>query len=68
MLIQEKKGAKPGEAEMISNYRCAIGQVMGKVIKEELDKAKQEAEQWNRERPPLAVQANTTAHKGKQYT
>ncbi|KIK78030.1 hypothetical protein PAXRUDRAFT_17109 [Paxillus rubicundulus Ve08.2h10] len=27
-LIQEKKGAKPGEAEMISNYQWAIGQEM----------------------------------------
>ncbi|KIK73562.1 hypothetical protein PAXRUDRAFT_178085 [Paxillus rubicundulus Ve08.2h10] len=66
-LIQEKRGAKPGEAEMIGNYQWAVRQVVGKMTEEELDKAEQEADQWNRERPPLVVQADTTAHKGKQY-
>ncbi|KAF8835201.1 hypothetical protein BDN67DRAFT_984782 [Paxillus ammoniavirescens] len=66
-LIQEQKGAKPGEAEMLGNYQWAVGQVMGKMTEEELHEAEQEAEQWNRERPPLAVQADTAARKGKQY-
>ncbi|KAF8836070.1 hypothetical protein BDN67DRAFT_1014974 [Paxillus ammoniavirescens] len=66
-LIQEQKGAKPGEAEMIGNYQWAVGQVMGKMTEEELHEAEQEAERWNRERPPLAVQADTAACKGKQY-
>ena len=56
-LIQEKKGARPGEAEMIGNYQWAVGQVMGKMTEEELEEAEQEAERWNRERPPLVVQA-----------
>ncbi|KAF8833782.1 hypothetical protein BDN67DRAFT_1017188 [Paxillus ammoniavirescens] len=66
-LIQEQKGVKPGEAEMIRNYQWAVGQVMGKMTEEELHEAEQEAEQWNRERPPLMVQAVTAACKGKQY-
>ncbi|KAF8835093.1 hypothetical protein BDN67DRAFT_1015849 [Paxillus ammoniavirescens] len=66
-LIQEQKGAKPGKAEMIRNYQWAVGQVMGKMMEEELHEAEQEAERWNRERPPLAVQADTVARKGKQY-
>ncbi|KIK72581.1 hypothetical protein PAXRUDRAFT_21822 [Paxillus rubicundulus Ve08.2h10] len=66
-LIQEKKGAKPGEAEMISNYQWAISQVMGNMTEAELEEAEKEAMRWNSERPPLEVQANTAAHKGKQY-
>ncbi|KIJ04792.1 hypothetical protein PAXINDRAFT_21918, partial [Paxillus involutus ATCC 200175] len=66
-LIQEKKGVKPGEAEMISNYQWAVGQVMAKMTEEELEEAEKEAERWNNERPPLAVQANTALCKGKQY-
>ncbi|KIJ11844.1 hypothetical protein PAXINDRAFT_15297 [Paxillus involutus ATCC 200175] len=34
---------------------------------EELEEAEKEAEQWNNERPPLAVQADTALCKGKQY-
>jgi hypothetical protein len=56
-LIQETKGAKPGEAEMISNYQWAVGQVMAKMTGEELEEAEKEAERWNNERPPLTVQA-----------
>ncbi|KAF8834648.1 hypothetical protein BDN67DRAFT_1016287 [Paxillus ammoniavirescens] len=66
-LIQEKKGVKPGEAEMISNYQWAVGQVMGNMTEAELEEAEKEATRWNSERPPLAVQADTAARKGKQY-
>ncbi|KIK71744.1 hypothetical protein PAXRUDRAFT_22900 [Paxillus rubicundulus Ve08.2h10] len=66
-LIQEKKGAKPGEAEMISNYQWAISQVMGNMTEAELEEAEKEAMQWNSERPLLEVQADTVACKGKQY-
>ncbi|KIK75019.1 hypothetical protein PAXRUDRAFT_19342 [Paxillus rubicundulus Ve08.2h10] len=66
-LIQEKKGVKPGEAEMISNYQWAVSQVMGNMTEAELEEAEKEAMRWNSERPPLEVQANTAAHKGKQY-
>ncbi|KIJ12438.1 hypothetical protein PAXINDRAFT_14762 [Paxillus involutus ATCC 200175] len=34
---------------------------------EELEEAEKEAERWNNERPPLAVQADTALRKGKQY-
>ncbi|KIK78318.1 hypothetical protein PAXRUDRAFT_16933 [Paxillus rubicundulus Ve08.2h10] len=52
-LIQEKKGAKPGEAEMISNYQWAVSQVMGNMTEVELEEAEKEA--------------ITAACKGKQY-
>ncbi|KIK72019.1 hypothetical protein PAXRUDRAFT_22499 [Paxillus rubicundulus Ve08.2h10] len=66
-LIQEKKGAQPGEAEMISNYQWAVSQVMGNMTEAELEEAEKGAMRWNSERPPLVVQADTAAHKGKQY-
>ncbi|KIK71973.1 hypothetical protein PAXRUDRAFT_22560 [Paxillus rubicundulus Ve08.2h10] len=66
-LIQEKKCAKPGEAEMISNYQLAVSQVMGNMTEAELEEAEKEAMRWNSERPPLEVQADTAARKGKQY-
>ncbi|KAF8836280.1 hypothetical protein BDN67DRAFT_984041 [Paxillus ammoniavirescens] len=60
-LIQQK-GGKPGKSEMIGNYQWAIGQVMGKMTEEELDKAKLEAEKNS-----LMARYSTAARKGKQY-
>ncbi|KIK76685.1 hypothetical protein PAXRUDRAFT_18018 [Paxillus rubicundulus Ve08.2h10] len=42
-LIQEKKGAKPGEAEMISNCQWAVSQVMGNMTEAELEEVEKEA-------------------------
>ncbi|KIK80036.1 hypothetical protein PAXRUDRAFT_16005 [Paxillus rubicundulus Ve08.2h10] len=41
--IQEKKGVKPGEAEMISHYKWAVSQVMGNMTEAELEEAEKEA-------------------------
>ena len=56
-LIKEKHGAKAGQPGMIQQYQWGVRQIMEGLSKEELGDAAKQAEEWNEEQPPPAVQA-----------
>lgn len=65
--IEEKSGAKPGEPGMFKHYQATIREVIDEMPDEELEKARETAEEWSTSYPPPDVQAKTADKKGAQY-
>ncbi|KAL4075264.1 hypothetical protein V8B97DRAFT_1915877 [Scleroderma yunnanense] len=68
--IQEElqtHGIEPGTQAMIGEYQKAVGAVMKKLTKEELDEASHVAEEWNNTQLAPEVQAQAAEKKGHQY-
>jgi hypothetical protein len=65
--IEEETGAKPGQPGMFKHYQAAIRDVMNEMPEEELQKARDTAEEWSNRFPPSDVQAKTADKKGAEY-
>jgi len=65
--IEEETGAKPGEKGMFKHYQAAIRDVMDEMPEEEVEKARETAEEWSNRFPPPDVQARTADKKGAEF-
>jgi hypothetical protein len=65
--IEQQTGAKPGEPGMFKHYQAAIKDVIDEMPEEELERAKQTAEEWSNSYPPPEVQAKTADKKGAAF-
>ncbi|KAL4075249.1 hypothetical protein V8B97DRAFT_2022252 [Scleroderma yunnanense] len=66
-LVLEKAGIKQGSAQMIKWYQKAVDKVMEILTEEEKAEAEELAKEWNKQHPPLDVQAKNAEKKGQQY-
>ncbi|KAL4070104.1 hypothetical protein V8B97DRAFT_2024128 [Scleroderma yunnanense] len=66
-LVLEKAGIKQGSAQMIKEYQKVVDKVMETLTEEEKAEAEELAKKWNKQHPPLDVQAKNAKKKGKQY-
>ncbi|KAL4079711.1 hypothetical protein J3A83DRAFT_4185673 [Scleroderma citrinum] len=57
-LVFEKASIKQGSAQMIKGYQKAVDKVMKTLTEEEKAEAEELAKEWNKQHPPLDVQAN----------
>ncbi|KAG2065978.1 hypothetical protein BDR04DRAFT_1160845 [Suillus decipiens] len=65
--IEDESGAKPGAPGMFKHYQAAVKRVMAELDEDELEKAKETAEEWPNNFPPPKVQAQVTQKKGPAY-
>jgi hypothetical protein len=65
--IEQQTGAKPGESGMFKHYQAAIKDVIDEMPEEELERARQTAEEWSNSCPPPEVQAKTADKKGAAF-
>ncbi|KAG2079007.1 hypothetical protein BDR04DRAFT_1112338 [Suillus decipiens] len=67
MRIEDESGAKPGAPRMFKHYQAAVKRVMVELDEDELEKAKETAEEWLNNFPPPEVQAQVARKKGPAY-
>ncbi|KAG1725107.1 hypothetical protein EDB19DRAFT_1833911 [Suillus lakei] len=65
--IEDESGAKPGGRGMFKHYQAAVKRVMAELSDNELEKAKETAEEWSNNIPPPEIQAQVTHKKGPAY-
>ncbi|KAG1744250.1 hypothetical protein EDB19DRAFT_1906813 [Suillus lakei] len=65
--IEDESGAKPGGCGMFKHYQAAVKRVMAELSDNELEKAKETAEEWSNNFPPPEVQAQVAHKKGPTY-
>ncbi|KAG2130276.1 hypothetical protein DEU56DRAFT_914907 [Suillus clintonianus] len=65
--IEEESGAKPGGPGMFKHYQAAVKRVMAELSDDELEKAKETAEEWSTNFPPPEIQAQVARKKGPAY-
>ncbi|KAG2146455.1 uncharacterized protein EDB93DRAFT_1104434 [Suillus bovinus] len=59
--------AKPGDPGMFKHYQAAMKRVMAELSDDELEKAKETAEEWSNNCPPPKIQAQVACKKGPAY-
>ncbi|KAG1728272.1 uncharacterized protein EDB91DRAFT_1253540 [Suillus paluster] len=62
--IEDESGAKPGGPGMFKYYQAAVKRVMTELSDDELEKAKDTAEEWSNNFPPPEIQAQVARKKG----
>ncbi|KAG1819390.1 hypothetical protein DFJ58DRAFT_673327 [Suillus subalutaceus] len=62
--IEDESGAKPGGPGMFKHYQAAVKRVMAELSDDELEKAKDTAEEWSSNFPPPEIQAQVARKKG----
>jgi hypothetical protein len=65
--IEDESGAKPGDPGMFKHYQVVVKRVMAELDDDELEKAKETAEEWSNNCPPLEIQAQVARKKGPAY-
>ncbi|KAG2062708.1 hypothetical protein BDR04DRAFT_1164749 [Suillus decipiens] len=65
--IEDESGAKPGAPGFFKHYQVAVKRVMAELDEDELEKAKETAEEWSNNFSPPEVQAQVTRKKGLAY-
>ncbi|KAG1726588.1 hypothetical protein EDB19DRAFT_1580678, partial [Suillus lakei] len=65
--IEEESGAKPGGCGIFKHYQTAVKRVMAELSDNELEKAKETAEEWSNNFPPPEIQAQVARKKGPAY-
>ncbi|KAG1854009.1 hypothetical protein F4604DRAFT_1686199 [Suillus subluteus] len=65
--IEEESGAKPGDPGMFKHYQAAVKRVISELDDDELEKAKETAEEWSNNCPPPEIQAQVARKKGPAY-
>ncbi|KAG1862684.1 hypothetical protein F4604DRAFT_1929458 [Suillus subluteus] len=65
--IKEESGAKPGDPGMFKHYQAAVKRVISELDDDELEKAKETAEEWSNNCPPPEIQAQVARKKGPAY-
>ncbi|KAG1721481.1 uncharacterized protein EDB91DRAFT_1256509 [Suillus paluster] len=65
--IEEEYGAKPGGWDMFKHYQATVRKVIAELLDDELEKAKETAEEWSHSIPPPEIQAQVTGKKGPTY-
>ncbi|KAG1725120.1 hypothetical protein EDB19DRAFT_1948272 [Suillus lakei] len=65
--IKDKSGAKPGGRGIFKHYQVAVKRVMAELSDNELEKAKETAEEWSNNFPPPKIQAQVAHKKGPAY-
>ncbi|KAG1852476.1 hypothetical protein DFJ58DRAFT_728548 [Suillus subalutaceus] len=65
--IEDESGAKPGGPGMFKHYQAAVKRVMAELSDDELEKAKDTAEEWSSNFPPPEIQAQVARKKGPAY-
>ncbi|KAG1750578.1 uncharacterized protein EDB91DRAFT_1046116 [Suillus paluster] len=65
--IEDESGAKPGGPGMFKYYQAAVKRVMTELSDDELEKAKDTAEEWSNNFPPPKIQAQVARKKGPVY-
>ncbi|KAG1837548.1 hypothetical protein F4604DRAFT_1692194 [Suillus subluteus] len=65
--IEEESGAKPGDPSMFKHYQAAVKRVISELDDDELEKAKETAEEWSNNCPPPEIQAQVARKKGPAY-
>ncbi|KAG1838175.1 hypothetical protein F4604DRAFT_1691912 [Suillus subluteus] len=65
--IEEESGAKPGDPSMFKHYQAAVKRVISELDDNELEKAKETAEEWSNNCPPPEIQAQVARKKGPAY-
>ncbi|KAG2141229.1 hypothetical protein DEU56DRAFT_754948 [Suillus clintonianus] len=65
--IENESGAKPGGPGMFKHYQAAVKRVMAELSDNELEKAKETAEEWSNNFLPPKIQAQVARKKGPAY-
>ncbi|KAG2141391.1 uncharacterized protein EDB93DRAFT_1089401 [Suillus bovinus] len=65
--IEDKSGEKTGDPGMFKHYQVAVKRVMAELSDDELEKAKETAEEWSNNCPPPKIQAQVAHQKGPAY-
>ncbi|KAG2091359.1 uncharacterized protein F5147DRAFT_657963 [Suillus discolor] len=65
--IEDESGVKPGDPGMFKHYQAAVKRVMAELDDDELEKAKETAEEWSNNCPPPEIQAQVARKKGPAY-
>jgi hypothetical protein len=65
--IEDESGVKPGDPGMFKHYQAVVKRVMAELDDDELEKAKETAEEWSNNCPPLEIQAQVAHKKGLAY-
>ncbi|KAG1723979.1 uncharacterized protein EDB91DRAFT_1087636 [Suillus paluster] len=65
--IEDEFGAKPGGQDMFKHYQAVVKKVMADLSEDELEKAKETAEEWSNNFPPPETQAQVARKKGPVY-
>ncbi|KAG1859473.1 hypothetical protein C8R48DRAFT_674005 [Suillus tomentosus] len=65
--IEDESGVKPGDPGMFKHYQAAVKRVMAELDDNELEKAKETAEEWSNNCPPPEIQAQVARKKGLAY-
>ncbi|KAG1877182.1 hypothetical protein F4604DRAFT_1924241 [Suillus subluteus] len=65
--IEEESGVKPGDPGMFKHYQAAVKRVISELDDNELEKAKETAEEWSNNCPPPEIQAQVAHKKGPAY-
>ncbi|KAG1804026.1 hypothetical protein EV424DRAFT_1581745 [Suillus variegatus] len=65
--IEDESGVKPGDPGMFKHYQAAVKRVMAELDDDELEKAKETAEEWSNNCPPPEIQAQVARKKGLAY-
>ncbi|KAG2085343.1 uncharacterized protein F5147DRAFT_782082 [Suillus discolor] len=65
--IEDESGVKPGDPGMFKHYQVAVKRVMAELDDDELEKAKETAEEWSNNCPPPEIQAQVACKKGPAY-
>ncbi|KAG1767877.1 hypothetical protein EV702DRAFT_1203535 [Suillus placidus] len=65
--IEDESGVKPRDPGMFKQYQAAVKRVMGELDDDELEKAKETAEEWSNNCPPPEIQAQVARKKGLAY-
>ncbi|KAG1866344.1 hypothetical protein C8R48DRAFT_772442 [Suillus tomentosus] len=65
--IEDESRVKPGDPGMFKHYQAVVKRVMAGLDDNELEKAKETAEEWSNNCPPPEIQAQVTRKKGPAY-
>jgi hypothetical protein len=65
--IEDESRVKLGDPGMFKYYQAAVKRVVAKLDDDELEKAKETAEQWSNNCPPPEIQAQVARKKGLAY-
>ncbi|KAG1721823.1 uncharacterized protein EDB91DRAFT_1088339 [Suillus paluster] len=65
--IEAKYRAKPGAPDMFKYYQVTVWKVMEELLDEELEKAKETADEWSNNIPPPEIQVQVASKKGPTY-
>jgi hypothetical protein len=65
--IEDESRVKPEDPGMFKHYQAVVKRVMTELDDNELEKAKETAEEWSNNCPPLEIQAQVACKKGPAY-